>query len=321
MNKESKKINNTNSENLQNSKFKGKKFTIIILAFFVIFLTVFIFDFVQSQNKMKQSAIKEIQNLDNIESEIIELSLDEKNQNLNEDNSDLNGEKKAKLEDQISKLTPEEFNKRGLEFIYQKLIENDSKILKLNSKINKLRREVSKYKNNENLSKLFYYYVDFRQKFFAKKNYEKELENLIFLTSFDGFLKQKIQSLSVNLKSYQTKENLIANFQKNIPQIISAKSSNLNKSFLEKIGYNLSKLVTIRKIKKDKNNPLEIDQIILQIEEDLQKENLKNVKNSIENLDQKYQKILEDFYQEINIAFEVKKADKEILNYLKNLAK
>jgi hypothetical protein len=254
--------------------------------------------------------------------EIAEKSESEKSESEKYD--DVNGEifdlsATAANSDDLSDLTVNEMKEKGAEFIYRMLFKNQLQINHNKEQIQSLKNEILQYKNREKIARIIFSYIDFRQRIYDKKPYEQELQNFEMLASFDENLQNKITKLRLLLPNFLTRDELIQSFAALIPDIIVAKKNiDANSGFIARIRYNISRLVIIRKINEE--NADEVDKIIIRTEKFLRAENYQEALLSLLFLRQKYHQILKVFLDDLNVAAEVQKIDREILNYLKNLA-
>lgn len=289
---------------------KQKKRQKILIKFAVIISTIifgyFSFKYWQTQRLLAFKAKGEVQKFDNIDGEIFDLSSEYKS-NQNDDSSG-----------DLTNMNPNELHERGVDFIYQNLLKNQVQIDDLRNQIRDLKADINKYKTREIVGRITYSYIDFRQKFFSGKDFDKEFKNFETLASFDVTLQAKADKLKNSLPEFRDQKELQKIFKSLIPDIITIKKNIPNSGIIAKIRYNISKLVVIRKISvKDGND---VDAVIVRIEESLANENYQEALNNTLLLDQKYHELLKDFLTTLSISLEVQKTDQEILNYLKILS-
>jgi hypothetical protein len=222
------------------------------------------------------------------------------------------------IDDNSQELTVEELKKDKGRLIYKTLIKNQIAIRDLSQEIYNLKQDLEHRKNQEQIIRIIYTYCDLRQKLFAGQNYDDELKSFELLTVNNDFLKTKYISLEGSLKDFKSSKNLLADFKNLIPQIIAAQNSNPDASFIQKIKFNLSKLIVIRRI----TNP-EIDDLdgnLLQIENAITDESYGEALELIAKISDPSYKFLEKFLANLNAASDVKQTDAEILFYLKEIA-
>ena len=285
---------------------KRKKYfltkTIIILA--IIFTGYFGFRYWKLKEIQRLNAKAEIGQFDNIESDIFDLSSDDKNhEDVHLDDS------------KLSNITLTELKEGGAEFIYQLLLKNQVQISDLKNDIQNLKLEFNKYKSQEKAGKIIFIYVDLRQRFYAGENFSETLKSLESLVGADKNLQTKIADLKPNLEKFHGSKTLLKNFTTLIPDLIAAKTSEQNNSLVKKIRHNLSKLVVIRKLDA---NTQTVDGIVCTTEQFLQNEDFAGAFNTFILLDQSYQEISPEFLEELKAAAEVQKIDQEILLYLRS---
>lgn len=221
----------------------------------------------------------------------------------------------------IEEMKAGEISEKGSEFMYQLALKNQSQIDEIKTDLRNLQSDFAKYKNQDNVSKIVLSYVNFREKFFAKSDFKLELQNLEILGAQDVFLRKNFEDFKNLAPDFFSKEELIAEFSRLIPELIAIKSiksqANKNLSFVENLRYFLAKLIVVRKINsKDLH---EIDSVISMVEVNLKRQNYQEALNNLTLLEQKYFTLLHDFIEKLNVAIEAQKADESTLNYLKNL--
>lgn len=261
------------------------------------------FKFWQKEQAKKEQAIKEVKKFDNIDSEIIELS--------DEDDDE-------KYDDDLSKISSDEMKERGVEFIYQNLLQHQVELDDLRGRIRDLEDELAKHKARKVIGRVIYSYVDFRQKLYAGEKPDKEFENFLILTSFDEVLQNKARSLKDIYAQFHSERYLSEKFTKLIPSLIALENNNPNSGLVERVRFNISKLVTIRQVKGEDISGL--DDIILQTQNHLKNEEYEEALAKLEKLDRPYQELMDDFIKELEIASELQILDQEILSYLRVLS-
>lgn len=237
-------------------------------------------------------------------------------QTKNDDFFDLDEE--YKRESAVEELNSNQIKEKGAEFFYQTLIKNQSQIEEAIAQIQSLKNEISKYKSQEKVGRIIINYTDFREKMFNKKDYQAELQNLEILSAYDPNIQNKLGELKKKLGKYLTKKEMISDFSGIIPKIIATKNINPQKnSILDKIRYEASKLVMIRKL-KDKDSK-DVDAVIVAVEKNLEDHDYQSALNNMANFEEKYYPIISEFIEKLNLNIEVEKIDEEIINYLKSL--
>jgi hypothetical protein len=294
---------NTNSIQILDKKWQiliTKIFALLLLLSFCYFGLEY---YVNNKiNNLKQSSSN------TSEDEIFNLSDEYKNS----DNIDYN------IDDNNQELTIDELKKDNGKLIYKTLIKNQIAIRDLAGQINDIKQDLINHKNQEQISRIIYTYCDLRQKIFAGQNYDNELQNFELLTVNNDFLKAKYVLLIDSLKNFKSSKDLLVDFKKLIPQIIASQNSKPNASFLQKVKFNISKLIVIRRI----TNP-EIDDLdgnLLKIENAITDESYADAVDLVAKISDPDQKFLEKFLLNLNSASDAKQIDTEILYYLKEIA-
>jgi hypothetical protein len=301
----SEEIQNPQQKKQEQAKNKERKKQ-FFLTKIVALIAILFFSFLGYRYWQHKSAQGAVGKFDNVDSDIFDVPDEYKNQqNKGDDSHDL------------SDLSLDELKEKGVEFIYQTLIKNQLQINDLKEQIQGLKAELVKNKNQEKLGKMVFAYVDLRQKIFAGENYDEAFKNFEILAALDPDLQTKVTKLKPLLIDFSDQKKLSASFAKLIPDLIINKNNDGDGSFIGKLRKHVSKLVIIRRI--DGKNPTNIDGIIAQTEQKLAEENYQEALNLLLTLDQTYHEILLDFLNKLNTSVEVKKADQEIFNYLKNL--
>jgi hypothetical protein len=289
-----------NEEKKPEQKKKQNVLTKITIFLAIIFFSYLGFNYWKSEFAKKVRAQQDVEKFDNIESEIFDLS----------------GEHSVVKDDSLHAENIDDLKEKGAEFIYQLLIKNQTQIADLSKQIQSMQGELIKYKNQEKIVKIILSYVDLRQQIFAKNSYENSLKNFEILTSSDEALSEKARMLRQALPNFSTQKELSDNFSKLIPDLIFAKSNNVDADLSAKIRRNIAKVITIRRIDGKGAN---IDSVIVETEQFLRKENYQEAMSSLLALNQNYHKIIEDFLNSLSGAIEVQKIDQEIFNHLKSL--
>lgn len=300
----------TESSDVQNQKDVPvkKRQNVLLKVVVLIALTVFGyfgFKYWESQIGKASLAKAEVEKLDNVDSEIFDLSPD--HNGANDENSHA-----------LADLSVNELKEKGAEFIYQMLLKNQMQINDLKTQAQDLKEEFTKYKNQEKISKLIFTYVDLRQKIYADESYDEALKNFELLSSFDENLQSKVARLTPLLPNFAGQKKLVKDFADLIPELIVEKNSNSDAGLMSKIRRNISRLVIIRKI--DEENSADIDGVIAKTERLLREENYHEALAAVLTLDQNYHQILAKFLDDLSVAAEVQKIDQEIFNYLKSLS-
>ncbi len=218
----------------------------------------------------------------------------------------------------LSNLTMEKLKKGGAEFIYQLLLHNQAQIQELKNQNEKLEREFVIYKSNEKIARMILQYIDLREKINKKINYSRALKSFEILALEDVYLRQKINDFEENLADFQTYDELQEDFMKYVPNLIALKNHDENGDFYDKLKFQLSKIITIRKV--DENNQ-EIDGFIARMIDFLQKEKCKNALKEIDFIEEKYRKNIVKFSKKLEVKCAFEKKDEEIMLYLESLIK
>ncbi len=289
----------TEEKKLEQKK-KQKTLTKIMFFLAIIFFTYLGFNYWKSEFAKKVRAQQDVEKFDNIESEIFDLS----------------GDHSTEKDDNLHAANIDELKEKGAEFIYQLLLKNQTQIADLSRQMQEMQAELVKYKNQEKISKIILSYVDLRQQIFAKNSYENSFKDFEILTSSDEGLSEKARMLRQALPNFSTQKELLSNFSKLIPDLIFAKSNNVEKGLSSRIRRNISKMITIRRID---GKGADIDSAIIKIENFLKQENYQEAMNLLLSLNQNYHEIIEGFLNSLSGAIEVQKIDQEILNHLKSL--
>lgn len=290
-------------ETIKKEKNKSSLIAKIIIVFAIIFIGFVGLRYWKFKAMQRLNAQSEISKFDNIESEIFDLSGD----NKNHDDAQFDDSK-------LSDITLTELKEGGAEFIYQLLLKNQVQIGDLKNDIQNLKADFAKYKSQEKAGKIIFTYVDLRQRFYAGENFSETLKSLETLAALDKNLQEKIILLKPNLEKFGGSKVLLDNFTALIPDLIATKTNDPNSGLIKKIRHNLSKLVVIRKLDA---NTQSVDGIIRTTEEFLQNNDFVSALNSFVLLDQSYQQISPQFLETLKAAAEIQKIDQEILLYLR----
>jgi hypothetical protein len=294
---------NSDSKNSKKTfKFFGFSLVRIIILFILLSASYLFFRQIEESEKQKTSDSHQLESSNN-EDSTLSLSLDHAH-DLKEKN--------------IEDFAVNTIQEKGVEFIYRSIIKNQEEISYLKEQNQILKNEFAKFKNRENLAKIIFIYIDFRQKFFSAQNSDQEFNNLQAATIFDKDLYEKISKFGELKKNFINKEVMLQNFSNLIPELIAIKNSNKDSSLLGKVKYFFSKLIIIRKI--DGKNISEFDQNLIEIERSINDQNYSEAMINLLKFEQKYHSTLEKFLQDLSISIEAKKIDEEVLSYLKNLS-
>ncbi len=293
------------SENLeQKNKDKNKKYFLLVTILVLGIIGYFGFQYWQA-SKVKERIFKaKVENIS--DGEIFDLSDEYKNQANN-------GEDSSRI---LSELNISELRERGAEFIYQLILKNQIQINDLKTQMQDLKTEFVKYKNGEKIGRLIFTYIDLRQKLYSGAPYEDALKNMEMLAFFDKNLQGKLAKLKDAAKHFSTAKKLDKELEKLIPDLIATKNLKDENGFFDKIRYQISKLIVIRKV-GGKNS--DVDLAIVETQKFLQEENYQEALTSMLALDKKYHKILEKFLEDLAVSVELQRLDLEIYNYLKSL--
>lgn len=288
---------NKNQATILNKKIR--KFAVsLVMICGLIFLGCFAFQFWKNESEKKQNAKAEIGKIDNIDSEIFDLS----------DDSD----------DGISsEIAINELKEKGAEFIYQTLLKHQMQIDELHKQIKNLQNDFAKYKSQERVAKTVFAYVDLRQAFLAGKSYDEEFKNFEMLSSFDSNLYAKTSKIKTILPKFHGEEKLVLSFQKLIPDIILNKNKTESSGIVEKIYSNISRLVIIRRTKETGGN--DVDSVIVRTEKLLQEKKYREASTNLLLINESHQKILQNFLNDLDAAAQLQEVDSDIVNHLKSL--
>ncbi len=292
------------SEAIKAEKKKSYFLAKTIIVFLVILASYFGLRYWKFKALQRLNAQSEISQFDNIESDIFDLSTDDKNH----DDVHLDDSK-------LSNITLTELKEGGAEFIYQLLLKNQVQIGDLKNDIQNLKLEFAKYKAQEKAGKIIFIYVDLREKIYAGENFSETLKSFETVVALDKNLQTKISDFKPNLEKFHGSKTLLKNFTALIPDLIATKTNNPNNSLVKKIRHNLSKLVVIRKLD---SNTETVDGIVRTVEDFLQNEDFVSALNAFALLDPSYLKISPEFLEELKAAAELHKIDQEILLYLRS---
>lgn len=290
---------------IKTQKKKRSFFAKVIIIFALAIVGYASVRYWQFTKLQKLNAQAEISKFDNIESEIFDLTGDDKNQ----DAEHLD-------ESRFSDISLTELKEGGAEFIYQLLLKNQVQIGDLKSEVHNLKFELNKYKSHEKARKIIFTYIDLREKIYNGDNFSRTLKSFEAATITDKVLQKKIDLLKPALQKFYGSKIISKNFTKLIPGLIAMKTNDPNASLVKKIRHNIAKLVVIRKL-----NPAEqsIDGIVKLTEDYLQNEDYINALEAFYLLGPSYQEISPEFLEELKAAAEIQKIDEEILLYLRDL--
>lgn len=221
------------------------------------------------------------------------------------------------IDDNNHDLTLEEVRSDKGKLIYQILLKNQIAIRNLSHEVDDLKNDLKQHQNKEQAIRIIYGYVDLRQEIFSGNNYSDELKNFKLLTINDEFLTNELKPLEDDLKNFRTTKQLALDFKQLIPKIIASQNNDPNASFIQKIKFNLLKLITVRRINHPEINDL--DGIIVQIEDAINSQSYDAAITLITTIS-KNSDFLQEFMVNLNADANIKKIDDEILHYLKNIA-
>lgn len=306
---------NINDSSISNKNFNDKTKpnykNNLLIKIFIIILACFLVYFI---NKNLQ-----IQDID-IAKKITNLA----NDNFSKDSDilDISEELKNKNEATIHDLNVSEMKEKGAEFVYQIIIKNQNQIEELKSQITDLKLQFSKIKNYEKLNNIIIRYLEFRDKLFENQcsnNCDSSIDSFSLIIINDKFLIQKFDAIKDNFKQFPTAKKIINDYKILRKELLINKNNDSkNNNILDKIYLQLRKIVVIRKLSN-----FSLDQIegqVNQINKHL--DNLEYIEalNLLNNINfDKDNIIYKSFIEQLNIAIKVRDADKEIINYLKNL--
>ncbi len=303
--------NNSNYDSNQKENLINKKQQLFIIKIVILLLLILLPYFglkYYIDNKVNDLKSKSITSQAATEDEVFDLSSEYKNDgsvNYTTDDIDLD-------------LTIDELKKNKNNLTYRILLKNQIAIKDLNQEISDLKSELEKRKNQESVMRIVYSYSDLRQKIFSGQNCNTELKDFELLIINNDFLEDKYNALADNLKDFKSAKILATDFRNLIPQIIASQNNNPNDGLIQKIKYNLSKLVVIRRIAHPEIDDL--DGILLQIENEIASESYSDAVNLVTKISDPKSNILEEFLLNLNAAANVKQLDSEILYYLKAIA-
>jgi len=276
----------------------------IVILFVVMFCGYFGLRHFEIKQAQKLNAASQVSKFDNIESEIFELA--EEYKNGSQDSHTLND------------IALSQIQEKGAEFIYKMLLKNQQQINDLKEEAQGLRAEFVKYKNQEEIGRIIFAYIDFRQKLLNGDAYEDSLKNVEMLAVFDQNMHDKIAKMRVTLKNFSSPKKIQKDFENLIPEIIATKTTSGQNGILDKVRHNIAKLVVIRRI--DGKNTNDVDGIVAKTQKALHDENYQEAFESLLTLDQNYHEILVNFLNELSADAEAKRIDSEILSHLKSLS-
>lgn len=240
-----------------------------------------------------------------------------KNEPLDNELFEVSGEYKGEDYD-ISDLTISEMRERGAEFIYQILLKNQLQIEGLKSDLKLVNQELLRYKNNQKITKTILVYVALRDDFLGQRDYAKNLENFEILTGGDQNLKTLSTDLKTNLPNFSNEEALRKSFKALIPELIAVKHHGNENNFVSNIRRNFTKLLIIRNSKNKVGD--DIEAVILRVEGYLKEKNYDQAVLELTLVNAVYKEALKDFIDNLKITIEVKRIDREILNYLEKIS-
>lgn len=275
------------------------KFFLLLLGFFAIFM---IYKNLQIKNSIEEKpplakATETIR-----ESDLLDISEEYKNND------------EATLHD----LNLSEIKEKGAEFVYQLLIKNQVQIEDINNQLRNLKADLTKFKNQEKFNKFVINYIELREKLFNDIDCKTEIENYDLLTIEDDFLQKKFSIIKENYNILPSHQKLIKDFKIIIKQlIINEDYIENNADFIEKLRYNLKKLILIRKTSN--NSPTSLEGNIIEIENALNQKNYDLALTKLLSLNKIYFPIIQKFLEDLGTASEIANADKEIMKYLKSL--
>ena len=298
--------NTENTVNTYTNITSKKPSTFLLKSFIILTIFVIVFLFYRNLNNHNITPNKIIDltfNKDKDDETILDIAEDLKNSQ----------------ETTIYDLTVSEIKEKGVEFIYQLLIKNQTQIDEINKQLITIKDELIKQKNHEKLNRLIFSYIEFREKLFLGLDYKINAENFDLLSISDSFLHKKFSIIKLNAAQYVTHDKIVSEFNDLSTQLIINKGTHPaeKSTFFDKITNHLKTLIIVRKIKNFKEG--EIDGEIHIINQALLEKRYNDALNKILSLDKKYFTLVEKFLQKLNVVIEIDNADKEIITYLKSL--
>jgi hypothetical protein len=277
-----------------NEKKNNKKSTKIIITTIFVLVAFFGIRYFK-ENRVNKNITK------NVENDIFDISDEDK--------------KTTEINGRLSEMTLEELKEGGLDFIYQVVLRNQSQISEIKEQNEFLKKQIADYKSSEKIRKIIFSYIDLQKKFYAGEKLDADFDDLELMAMYDETLLDKLSQLRKYLEKFSSAKKISEKFSSLIPDLITTKKYNQNGNWLEKIRYNVSKLVVVRRV--DKNSG-DIDSIISKTEDLLSQKNYQEALNMLLLLDQSYHSILSNFLDEVSSGADVKRVDLEIMNHLKN---
>lgn len=282
---------------------KKKNFTVFKFLLILLALAAAYQGYRYYKIKMQDSAkTQDLNKLNHVESDIFDFSESKENSGNFDEKS-------------LDEITITELKERGAEFIYHLLLKNQLQISQLKTEITNLKSEFARYKIEQKAVKIVFAYVDLRQKIFAGQDFKNSFQNFELVASTDKNLTLKTAELKTILEKFTGVKQLSDDFSKLIPLLISAKKYDPNAGFTNKLRYNLSKLISIRKLDETAKD---FDGNVRRVEIALQNHNYSVALSEFNEIALAFPEISAKFLADLQNAEKLEKTDKEILFYLQS---
>ncbi len=256
------------------------------------------------ENAAIEAAVKEVAQYDNIEEQILDVSAS-KNKN-----------KAVDVVKGFGNLTIEDL-KEDDDFLYQVLIQNQLDLRKLGSQIKLLEYELAKFKSQAKLQKMIMTYVNLRESIFAGKDYKNQLQSFRLLASSNKILMEDVRSLEELTEGFENFEALNEKLSKLSRTLIAMKKNDPKGGFLEKIRFNIAKVITVRKLDLASE---EVDGKIYRLQKALEGGDCELALDEVRAFDEKYQSAVANFKEKLENSCKLRQVDGDIMLYLENLS-
>lgn len=297
------------------SKAKGgkksqKKYYLYLVALVLVAALVGAgFYYYEQQRALHQEAKNELQEFENVEAEIFDLG---DSFRVGSDDQDDVPESIKRL----GNLTIEDL-KNDDDFLYQVLIQNQLDINKLNSHMRLIELELKRFKSQAKLQKLIMTYVNLRENIFTSRPYKDQMQNFRLLSIDNKILMDNVRLLQDLAPDFKSFDDLSKQLQDISKTLIAMKKNDPKGSFVERVRFNIAKVVTIRKLDGQSD---EIDGAIFRLQNALQNNDCDQSGREIAKFAQRYQEAIATLKSDLEKSCQLRKVDDEIMLYLENLS-
>ena len=281
-----------------------------VIIFVAIILIVGGGCYLWSEYEVKKSAINELKEFENIQAKIFDVKDSRKAI------EDIKNKILETPSEKIGSFTVEDL-RNDSDFLYQILVQNQIDLNKLNLRINSLEFDLKRFESQAKLQKTIIAYVNLREKILNSQNYQDQMQNFKLLAIGNKVLMDKVRSLQEVVINFKSFDQLSEKLDKLSKTLIAMKKSDPNGGFIEKIRFNLAKIITVRRL-----DPLskEIDGGIYRLQKAFKNKDCRKSQDEIANFDEKYKDSASSLRLDIEKSCELRDIDNAIMLYLENLA-